>query len=131
MQGSLINYWASEDGFSSVHKSDGQPIKPLRPFTVKMPLDDDPVNLLSNVFAFHSFAPCSPFSRYLAAGQLRETAPGQRQGTQSDEDVPAHKVAHQRGDQGGVQRRLINCAATPSEEEPNQYPRQQQDDEDD
>ena len=46
----------------------------------------------------------SAFSRYLAAGQLRETAPGQRQGTQSDEDVPAHEVAHQRGDQGSVQR---------------------------
>src|SRR5947209_20251597 len=95
MQSGLVNDWAGEDGFSIVHQSDGQPIKPVRPFTVKMPLDDDPVDLLSNVFAFHSCAPCSPSSRYLAAGQLCETAPGQRQGTQSNEDVPAYKVAHQ------------------------------------
>src|SRR5437588_10594833 len=60
MQSGLVNDWAGEDGFSIVHQSDGQPIKPVRPFTVKMPLDDDPVDLLSNVFAFHSCAPCSP-----------------------------------------------------------------------
>src|SRR5579859_4095317 len=68
---------------------------------------------------------------YWAAGQLCETASGKLQGTQSGADVPAHKVAYQRGDQGCVQRRLINCAATPDEDEPNQHPRQQQDDEDD
>src|SRR5712692_1708048 len=60
MQSRLVNDRAREDGFSIVHQSDGQPIKPLRPFTVKMPLDDDLVDLLSNLFAFHSCAPCSP-----------------------------------------------------------------------
>src|SRR5437762_8210694 len=79
MQGSLINYWASEDGFSIVHQSDGQPIKPLRPFTVKMPLDDDLVDLLSNVFAFHSCAPCSPSCSLTAKG----TAYSQPVGTDS------------------------------------------------
>src|SRR5438094_816107 len=60
MQSRLINYWAREDGFSIVHHSDGQSIKPLRPFTVKMPLDDNLVDLLSIVFAFHLYSPCLP-----------------------------------------------------------------------
>ncbi|MFL5587646.1 MAG: hypothetical protein ACJ8DI_08325 [Ktedonobacteraceae bacterium] len=45
MQSSLVNDWAREDGFSIVHQGDGQPIKPIRPFAVKMPLDDELVDL--------------------------------------------------------------------------------------
>src|SRR5947209_20352814 len=79
MQSGLVNDWAGENGFSIVHQSDGQPIKPLRPITVKMPLDDDPVDLLSNVFAFHSCAPCS-LSRSLT---VKGTAYSQPVGTDS------------------------------------------------
>src|SRR6266568_8894378 len=68
MQSGLVNDWAGEDGFSIVHHGDGQPIKPLRPFTVKMPLDDDLVDLLSNVFAFHSVL----LARLLARSPSRE-----------------------------------------------------------
>ena len=53
MQSGLVNDGAGEDGFAIVHQSDSQSIKPVRPLMVKMPLDDDLVDLLSNVFESH------------------------------------------------------------------------------
>ena len=45
MQGGLIREWAGQDGFPTAHQCDGQPIKPIRPFAVKIPLDDELVDL--------------------------------------------------------------------------------------
>src|SRR6266568_6123688 len=52
MQSGLVNDWAREDGFSIVHHGDSQSIKPIRPFRVKMPLDDNLVDLKALVFRF-------------------------------------------------------------------------------
>ena len=48
MQSGLVNDWASQDGFSMVHQSDGQPIKPIRPFTVEMSFDGNAVDVGSH-----------------------------------------------------------------------------------
>src|SRR5579859_4106101 len=48
MQRGLVNDWATQDSFSTVHLGDGQSIKPLRPFTLKMSLDSNAVDVVSH-----------------------------------------------------------------------------------
>src|SRR5579863_955763 len=48
MQSGLVNDWAREDGFSIVHHSDVQSIKPIRPLTVEMSFDGNAVDVGSH-----------------------------------------------------------------------------------
>src|SRR5947209_20576235 len=69
MQGGLVNDWARGNGFAIVHQSDGQPIKPLRPFTVQMPLDGNAVDIVSHMTLPSHYIEPEP----LVVGTYRDT----------------------------------------------------------
>src|SRR5690242_14644355 len=68
MEGALIDDGAGEDGFSIVRPGDGQTREPLGPFAVEMSLEDNLVDLVSDVLACHSRTP----RRSLARSPLRK-----------------------------------------------------------